>query len=153
MLLDLRNSRLVASSGIRRLQMYQLQEQALVKDAIQKAVAEVLNTQEEVKQDEQVQGQEAPSRKVKATPRRKPVVEVAEEHFPEVRFKRKPIYIDPTPVNENLPLWLVQTTIQTNYWVRFLIPLWKKQTQVIIETKRAAANDADIRLRILLLAA
>jgi hypothetical protein len=81
------------------------------------------------------------------------VVEVAEEHFPEVQFKRKPIYIDPTPVNENLPLWLVQTTIQTNYWVRFLIPLWKKQTQVIIETKRAAANDADIRLRILLLAA
>ena len=42
MLLDLRNSRLVASSGVRRLMMYQLQEQALIKKAAKKVAEEVV---------------------------------------------------------------------------------------------------------------
>lgn len=48
MLLDLRNSRLVASSGIRRLQLYQLQEQELCREAIRKAVKEKLGNAKSV---------------------------------------------------------------------------------------------------------
>jgi hypothetical protein len=95
MLLDLRNSRLVASSGIRRLQLYQLQEQELIKDAIRKAVKEKLDN---AKNDEytgklvtsEVKHTARPVRKKPATPK-KPL----EGEIPIIPFKVLPTTPEP----------------------------------------------------------
>jgi hypothetical protein len=96
MLLDLRNSRLVASSGIRRLQIYQLQEQELIKDAIRKAVKEKLDN---AKNDEhtgklatpEVKRVARPARKKPATPKKSPEVEI-----PIIPFKALPTTPEPS---------------------------------------------------------
>ena len=137
-----------ASSGIRRLQMYQMQEEALLKDAVNEAVAKVLPTKEE--SNERKQGQATPTRARKAKAR-KPAV-VAREEYPEVRFKRKPIYTTTTDVNPTLPVWLAAISTEVDQWYASIIPLWKEHRQVII-SKQIAANDADYRLRLLLLLA
>jgi hypothetical protein len=130
-------------SGYWRLFFTNLQEEAL------KPKPETTKPQETVL--EQEQGQEAPARKSKAKTR-KPAV-VAVEQFPEVRFKRKPIYSDAKPVVEDFPLWLAEVSLEVDQWISSYIPLWNEHRQVIISRKKEAANDADIRLCLLLLAA
>lgn len=131
-------------SGYWRLFFYNMQEEALKKlDApIEVKVSEEPN--------EQVERQAAPQGARKAK-KRKPTV-VAIERYPEVRFKRKPIYTKPTPVAENLPLWLAEVSLEFNAWLNATVPQWRKRLQEKAKVD-AAANDADYRLRILLLAA
>jgi len=133
-----------ASSGVRRLQLYQLQEEALktgFKQAIKTVVEEA---------NEQEQGQTTPPR-ARKTKARKPAM-VAREEYPEVRFKRKPIYTQPTDLNTTLPVWLALVSKEVDQWYASLIPLWEEHRRVIIKTQ-TAANDAEYRIRLLLLAA
>jgi len=145
MLLDLWPWR--ASSGVRRLQAYQLQEEALLKDAIKKTVEKVLSIEGS---SEQEQGQAAPERSRKAA-KRKPAV-VAREEYPEVRFKRNPIYTQPTPVNPTLPAWLTLISLEVDQWYLRAIPLWAERKGFLL-LKQSAANDAEYRIRFLLLTA
>lgn len=132
-------------SGYWRLFFTKMQEESLqkTKEAIQQAVKETIS--------EQVEGQAAPQRARKAKAR-KPAV-VAVEHYPEVRFKRKPIFSNPQPVVEQFPAWLSLVSLEIDSWFSTIIPLWEERKQVIIFKQQEAANDADVRLRLLLLAA
>jgi hypothetical protein len=131
-------------SGYWRLFFMNMQEEALKKrDA-------VLVPKPNEEPDEQIEREAAPQRARKAAPRKPTVVEP--EEFPEVRFKRKPIYATAKPVNEKFPLWVYQISAQIDSWYASYLPLLEASQKVIIE-QRAAANDADIRMRLLLLAA
>lgn len=135
-----------AQSGVRRLQMYQLQEESLKQDSekLKADVKEIVLEQE--------QRQAAPQRTRKAKTRRPTVVAV--ERPPEIpRFKRRPIYENTESVNEGFPIWLAAVSQEINQWVTSYIPLWNEHQRIIISKQREAANDADIRLRLLLLAA
>lgn len=147
MLLDLYPYRASAHSGVSRLELYRLQEQALLKRAVKEAADKVV--EQETKKDEQVERKEASRRKSKTASRKFAVVEQVQ---PETFFRRKPIFRNTTPVNENFPLWVLAIDLQLQTWYAEIVPLRWIESQVIIEPSKAA-NDADYRLRILLLAA
>ena len=149
MLLDLYPYRASAHSGAMRLQLYKMQEEHLLKREAQRVANEVLN-QPETPKDEQVERQATPQGTRKAKKRKPAVVE--REEYPEVRFKRKPIYANPQPVAENLPMWVGLVSIEIDSWYSSIIPLWKEHCRVII-SKQDAVNDSDSRLRLLLLVA
>lgn len=134
-----------ASSGIRRLQLMQLQEEELLKESIKEAVAKVVSVAEQSKVSVEAH------KLAKQPAKLEPLVPL--ETFPEVKFKRKPIYTNPQPVAENFPVWLSDISLEINSWFTQLIPQWEARREVIIVAKQEAANDADIRLRLLLLAA
>jgi hypothetical protein len=133
-----------ASSGIRRLQMYQMQEEALLKDAIKQAVAKVEATND---QPEKRVEQPKPVKKRKPLPKLVPL-----ETYEKPAFKRKPIYSAPTELNPTLPVWLASISLEVDQWYASIIPLWDEHRKVII-ARQTAANDADMRLRLLLLLA
>lgn len=153
MLLDLYPYRASAHSGVMRLQLYKMQEEHLLKREARRAAEEALELQQPVKEEnnEQVEGQATPQRARKGAKRKPAVVE--REEFPEVRFKRKPIYTNPQPVVEQFPAWVTFVSLEIDSWFSQLIPLWEERKQVIISAQQAAVNDADYRLRLLLLAA
>jgi hypothetical protein len=137
-----------ASSAIRRLQLYQMQEEELIKQAAKEAANKVVQQVE--KGDEQEQRKTASQRARKAEKRTPAVVE--REEYPKIRFKRKPIYTSPTPLIPILPAWLSIVSHEISQWYAKIFPLWKEHRERII-FKRSAANDAEYRIRLLLLAA
>ena len=152
MLLDLYPYRASAHSGMVRLQLYKMQEEHLLKREAQRVAEQVVK--QETEKNEQVEGQATPKRARKAAPRKFALVE--REEFPEVQFRRKPIFTRPMPVNTDIPIWLSFVSLEVQSWFTTFIPLWKEQNRAIIvfnQNKQSAANDADIRLRLLLLAA
>jgi hypothetical protein len=129
-----------APSGMRRLELYRLQEEALAEQ--KKAFSETIRAAVAI-------ATPAPTKK---KPKLEPLVPLVTYEKPV--FKRKPIYTEPTPLPESLPAWLTLISVEINSWFTTLIPQWEARRQVIISVqKQEAANDADIRLRLLLLAA
>lgn len=125
-----------ARSGYWRLFFMKMQEEALKNPAL-KEEAEKLAAAADLPPID------APERKKPHT-KRMPLVPL--EVFPEVRFKRKPIYSSPTPVSEVLPSILHDVRRSMESWL-------VRVHHAVILQKQEAANDADICLRILLLAA
>ena len=126
-----------ASSGMRRLQMYQMQEEALKKEeqkTIKAAVKEAVEP--------------ALAKKKQVKPK---LVKLVKYEKPEI--PRKPIYSSPTEFNPDLAAMLHIWSMQTDEWLLSVVPLLREHRQVIIKRNTAAANDADYRLRLLLLAA
>jgi len=137
-------------SGWARLQLIELQQKSLDED--------------ERKKREQEQGQEAESGARKpetpkpvATPAKKPRRAAKPATVPEERteprvdrlppLKRKPLYEAP----EVLPtIWLISTELQT--LVTNMRPV-RQRMEPRIQEQQAANDDADVRLRLLLLAA
>lgn len=125
-------------SGYWRLFFHQLQEDALRKDeeklkeAIKEAVAPVLA--------------DAPT-KPKKVVKLEPLVEL--EEFPEVKFNRKPIFTRPPSIKQVSAAWLSSIAQKTKDDVERLQDLVAKHVTAKVE----AANDADYRIRLLLLTA
>ena len=128
-----------ASSGMRRLQMYQMQEEALKKEE-QKTLKDVVK--------EAVEPAVVKKKSKQALPK---LVKLVEYEKPEI--PRKPIYSSPTEFNPDLAAMLHIWSMQTDEWLLSVVPLLREHRQVIIKRNTAAANDADYRLRLLLLAA
>jgi Fe2+ transport system protein B len=137
-----------ASSAIRRLQLYQMQEAELIKQAAKEAANKVVQQVE--RGNEQEQRKTATQRTRKAEKKISTVVE--REKHPKIRFKRKPIYTNPTPLTPILPVWLSIVSYEISQWYANIFPLWEEHRKRII-FKRSAANDAEYRIRLLLLAA
>ena len=131
-----------APSGMHRLMLYKLQEESLQQEAERRVIrAAAVEAAESVT---------LPSKKVKT--KLEPLVPL--EVYERPKFRRPVIRTDQTPVLESLPIWLTLVSSEINSWFTTLIPQWEARRQVIISTsKLEAANDADIRLRLLLLAA
>jgi len=148
MLLDLFAWRSYAPSGMRRLMMYQLQEESLRADEERKKLKQVV-TEAVAKSDVP----ESPRTENKAPAKKRRVVsspEIAPEPLPP--FKRAPILRTP---DERLPevLWMLRTEIYAQYVTTYPVLVTLQQNRVKIQQQVAAANDADYRLRLLLLAA
>lgn len=124
-------------SGYWRLFFMQLQEEALKK-------------KEELAPQETQQHEEAakpPKTKKQKLP---PLVPLEEYEKP--NFKRKKIFTDPTEVQETLAPWMLLSSTVVDSWVSALVPIWAEHKKAIIQ-QREAANDAEYRIRLLLLAA
>lgn len=134
-----------ARSGYWRLFYYQLQEA-------------------ELKKNEQEQGKEAPEGARQVTeedasvgaPRkrtkRKLESLVKLETFEKPEFKRKQIYSTPTKINTELPGWLLLVDNELVQMYKDFAPRIVAQA-VKFKKQVDAANDADLRIRLLLLAA
>ena len=131
-------------SGYWRLFFMNMQEEALAKRNA------ILVPKINEESNEQVERQATPQGARKAKKRKPAVVE--REEYPEVRFKRQPIYANTQPVNENFPLWVYDISMQVDSWYTQFKPLLETNRKVII-ARQTAANDADVRIRLLLLLA
>lgn len=128
-------------SGYWRLFYYQLQEAELKKE------------------NEQKQGQETSERKVEVTQAKpvaaagKPVRQLVQlETYEKPDFKRKAIYTQPTKTEAQLPRVVASVDWELDTMYKEFAPriiAWQIQEQQKVE----AANDADMRIRLLLLAA
>ena len=128
-----------APSGMHRLMLYQLQEEHLKKEAEKKTI--------------QVAAKEVAEKIVKPTKKVVKKVKKAKQEEPIERlppFKLAPVKApEETDILPILKLW----SDETYSWVLSINPLLSIQAQVIIFKQNAAANDAEYRLRLLLLAA
>ena len=127
------------SSGMRRLMMYQLQEESLqkdqkrhIKEAAQAATEKIVKVETK-----------------KPREKLEPLVPLETYEVPD--FKRKAIYTRPTKV-EPIPFYLAQLD-DVQGWYADLHPLWVQFKLQVVVPRVEAANDHDMRIRLLLLAA
>jgi hypothetical protein len=126
-------------SGYWRLFFMQMQEEALKKPELRAEVEKLAKVVDL-----------PPIEEAKSKPKRKklePLVPL--ETFPALKFERKPIYSAPTPVDVGLPGWLLALQTSTEGWVLEA----RRAEEQAKKQQDEAANDSDMRLRILLLAA
>jgi len=128
------------SSGMRRLLLYQFQEESLNKEAAKEVKAQV----QDLVTAQQIQQASKPKKPLP------PLVPLIKYDLPE--FKRKPIYDNPTPVEETLKANLL---LSDAAWSTML-PFWQRMRDRLVEQRKkqqAAANDAEFRRRLLFLLA
>ena len=130
-----------APSGMHRLMLYKLQEEHLQKEAEKKVISQA--------------AKEVAEKVAAVKPKKKQKLEplVPLEKYEKPRFKRRHIQPQSTGIDEevaaNLKIW----SAEIDSWLIRFSYLLQAQRQVIIIEQEAAANDADYRLRLLLLAA
>ena len=133
-----------ARSGYWRLFFTQMQEDALKKrDEDEKPVTKVETSPE-------------PHVQVKIKPRKKLEPLVPLETYEKPSFKRKPIYatqeVTQVPADQWQSFYAISLEVDT--WLSVLIPQWESRKVELLQIKKVeAVNDADYRVRLLLLAA
>ncbi len=132
-------------SGYWRLFYYQLQEAELEKDEQEQGKEATEGTRQAA---EEVAALDTTSKRTKR--KLEPLVKL--ETFEKPDFKRKQIYSAPSPINTALPVWLLSVDIELAQMYKDFAPRIVAQA-VKFKKQVDAANDADHRIRLLLLAA